>query len=62
MNWKEKVIVTYMATATGVFSSFLIHEVFRVGMGIRKPLFCPFWRHGYCRECKGTITSGMELE
>ncbi len=55
MNWGAKLMCVYVCAATGLFSGALTHEAFRTGVGIRKPLFCPFWEKGYCNECKRTI-------
>jgi hypothetical protein len=57
MTWGAKLMYVYVCAATGLFSGALAHEAFRTGLGIRKPLFCPFWEKGYCTECKKTITA-----
>ena len=59
MTLGAKLTLAYVCAATGLFSGALAHEAFRTVVGMRKPLYCPFWEKGYCTECKMTIRGGV---
>ena len=62
MTWAMKLMGVYRCVATGAFSGLLAHAVVSTALGIRQPLFCPFWEKCYCTECKRTIRGGAEVD
>ena len=62
MTWAMKLMGVYRCVATGAFSGLLAHAVVSTALGIRQPLFCPFWEKGYCTECKRSIRGGAEVD